>query len=107
VATSLFLLGNAVPWSSLAAVLAAAIAVPLIEELFFRGLLLGILLRSARPVVATLTTAGFFAIVHFLKAPSRSNESVTWLSGFHSIANSFAQFADPMMVLAGLDRKSV
>ena len=101
IATRIFLLRNAVPWSSLAAVLAAAIAVPLIEELFFRGLLLGILLRSARPVVATLTTSGFFAIVHFLKAPSRSNESVNWLSGFHSIANSFAQFADPMMVLAG------
>jgi len=100
IATRGFLLKNAVPWSSLGAVLAAGIAVPLIEELFFRGLLLGILLRSLRPVVATLIISGFFAIVHFLKAPTRPNESVTWLSGFHSIANSFAKFADPMMVLA-------
>ena len=100
IATRIFLLKNAVPWSSLGAVLAAAITVPLIEELFFRGLLFGILLRSLRPVVATLITSGFFAIVHFLKAPTRPNESVTWFSGFHSIANSFAQFADPMMVLA-------
>jgi membrane protease YdiL (CAAX protease family) len=80
--------------------LAAAIVVPLIEELFFRGLFLGILLRSVRPVVAALITSAFFAIVHFLKAPTRTNETVTWLSGFHSIANSFAQFADPMMMLA-------
>jgi membrane protease YdiL (CAAX protease family) len=100
IAIRVFLLKNAIPSSSLGAVLAAAIAVPLIEELFFRGLLLGVLLRSLRSVVATLITSGFFAIVHFLKAPTRPNESVTWLSGFHSIANSFAQFADPMMVLA-------
>jgi membrane protease YdiL (CAAX protease family) len=100
IAIRVLLLKNAVPWSSLGAVLAAAIAVPLIEELFFRGPLLGILLRSLRPIVATLITSGFFAIVHFLKAPTRPSESVTWLSGFHSIANSFAQFADPMMVLA-------
>src|SRR5207249_5567632 len=32
--------------------------------------------------------------------PPRTGESVTWFSGFHSIANSFAQFADPMMMLA-------
>jgi membrane protease YdiL (CAAX protease family) len=100
IATRIFLLKNAVPWSSLGAVLAAAIVVPLIEELFFRGLLFGILLRSLRAVVAILITSAFFAIVHFLKAPDRPNQSVTWLSGFHSIANSFGQFADPMMVLA-------
>src|SRR4029077_2959039 len=83
IGTRIFLLKNAVPWSSLGAVLAAAIVVPLIEELFFRGLLLGILLRGLRPVVATLITSAFFAILHFLKAPARSTESVTWLSGFH------------------------
>jgi membrane protease YdiL (CAAX protease family) len=101
ISTRIFLLKNAAPWNALGAVLAAAIIVPLIEELFFRGLLLGILLRSVRPVVAVLLTSGFFAIVHFLKAPTQTNETVTWLSGFHSIANSFAQFADPMMLLAG------
>src|SRR5205807_4700866 len=93
IGAKIFLLKNAVPWNAFGAVLAAAILVPLIEELFFRGLFLGILLRTLRPVVATLLTSGFFAIVHFLKAPTRTNETVTWLSGFHSIANSFAQFA--------------
>jgi len=99
-ATRIFLPKNAISWNAFGAVLAAAVVVPLIEELFFRGLLLGILLRSLRPVVATLIISGFFAILHFLKAPTRPNESVSWLSGFHSIANSFAQFANPMMVLA-------
>jgi len=100
IATRIFLLKSAIPWSSLGAVVAAAIVVPLIEELFFRGLFLGILLRSSRPIVATLITSTFFAIVHFLKAPAKLSENVTWLSGFHSIANSLVQFVDPMMVLA-------
>ena len=100
IATRIFLLKNAVPWAAFGAVLAAAIIVPLIEELFFRGLFLGILWRSLRPVLAALITSAFFAILHFLIAPTRPNETVTWLSGFHSIANSFAQFADPMMVVA-------
>jgi uncharacterized protein len=100
IATKIFLLKTAIPWNSLGPVMAAAIVVPLIEEVFFRGLFLGILLRSLRPVIATPITSGFFAIVHFLKAPTRPNETVTWLSGFHSVANSFAQFADPMMMLA-------
>jgi len=94
IGTRIFLLKNAVSWNALGAVLATAIVVPLIEELFFRGLFLGILLRSLRPVVVGLITSAFFAVVHFLKAPTGPNENVTWFSGFHSIANSFAQFAD-------------
>jgi membrane protease YdiL (CAAX protease family) len=100
IATRIFLLKNAIPWNAVGAVWVAAVVVPLIEELFFRGLFLGILLRSLRPVLAALITSAFFAIVHFLKAPTRPNETVTWVSGFHSIVNSCAQFADPMMVLA-------
>ena len=100
IATRNFVLKTVMPWSSLVGVFGAAIAVPLIEELFFRGLLLGILLQGLRSILATLITSAFFAIIHFLKAPARSDEVVTWFSGFRSIANSFAQFADPTMVLA-------
>ena len=100
IARRIFIFKNVMPWSSLIGVLGASIAVPLIEELFFRGLLLGILLRGLRPILATLLTSGFFAILHFLKAPSTTNEVVTWFSGFRSVANSFAQFADSTMLLA-------
>jgi membrane protease YdiL (CAAX protease family) len=100
IATRIFVLKTVMPWSSLPGVLGAAIAVPLIEELFFRGLLLGILLRDLRPTVATLLISAFFAVIHFLKAPARPYEVVSWFSGFRSIGNSFGQFADPMMVLA-------
>ena len=100
IATGKFVFKMVMPWSSLVGVLGATIAVPLIEELFFRGLLLGILLRALRPTPAALFTSAFFAVLHFLKAPAATNAVVTWYSGFRSIANSFAQFADPMMVLA-------
>ena len=100
IATRIFTLKIVIPWSSLIGVLGATIAVPLIEELFFRGVLLGILLRALQPILATLFTSAFFAILHFLKAPPSTNEMVTWFSGFRSIANSFAQFADPTMLLA-------
>jgi hypothetical protein len=42
-----------------------------------------------------------YSIVHFLKAPEQTSTTVGWLSGFNSIANGFAQFADPLLVLAG------
>jgi uncharacterized protein len=100
ITTRIFILKTVLPWSSIVGVVGAAIAVPLIEELFFRGLLLGILLRALRPILATLIISAFFAILHFLKAPGDSNDVVTWFSGFRSIANSCTQFADPMMVLA-------
>jgi uncharacterized protein len=100
IVTRIFVLKTVLPWASLVGVVGAAIAAPLIEELFFRGLLLGILLRNLRPMVATLLTSAFFAVIHFLKAPGRTNESVTWFSGFRSLAHSFAQFADPIMLLA-------
>ena len=100
IATKIFVLKTVLPWSSVVGVVGATIAVPLIEELLFRGLLLGILLRDLRPILATLTTSAFFASLHFLKAPPNTAEVVTWFSGFRSIANAFAQFTDPMMVLA-------
>ncbi len=81
-------------------IIAASIAVPLIEETFFRGLILGILLRTGHKDLSILATSALFAVVHFLKAPARTATIVTWSSGFHSIAQSFGQFADPMFVLA-------
>ena len=52
-------------------------------------------------MVAALLSAGIFSIVHFLKAPDQTTTSVGWTSGFVSLAHSFDQFAEPMLVLAG------
>ncbi|MDQ2658914.1 MAG: CPBP family intramembrane metalloprotease [Verrucomicrobiota bacterium] len=79
----------------------SAIVVPFIEEPLFRGLILGVLLRSNRRPIAILLSSAFFSLLHFLKAPEHTSTVVTWNSGFVSIAHSFAQFSDPLLVLAG------
>ncbi len=79
----------------------SALVVPFIEEPIFRGLILGVLLRSCPPIVAALATSGIFSILHFLKAPEHTSTVVTWSSGFVSIANSLTQFNQPLLLLAG------
>ena len=79
----------------------AAIAVPFLEEPIFRGLILGVLLRSLPATTAMLFTSTAFSILHFLKAPEQTNATVTWASGFVSIAHAFSQFAEPLLVLSG------
>ena len=87
-------------WGGLRKTVLAAIFVPLIEETFFRGIVLGILLRSGRRYLSIAATSGIFALVHFLKAPEKGLATVTWRSGFESLANSFSQFAQPLFVVA-------
>jgi membrane protease YdiL (CAAX protease family) len=78
----------------------ASAFVPLLEEILFRGLVLGVLLRSGRKYFAMFVTSALFSILHFLKAPEHTSPVVTWVSGFNSITHSFDQFTDPMLVAA-------
>jgi membrane protease YdiL (CAAX protease family) len=87
-------------WPRLGKVLLAAISVPFIEETFFRGIVLGILLRTGRKLLSVLAVSALFAAVHFLKGSEREPAIATWTSGFQSIRDAFAGFGDPMMVLA-------
>jgi membrane protease YdiL (CAAX protease family) len=88
-------------WAAIAVVGLTATVVAFIEETLFRGLFLGVLLRGNRTLAATLLSSGIFSIVHFLKAPDQTTTSVDWVSGFISLAHSFDQFTEPMLVLAG------
>jgi membrane protease YdiL (CAAX protease family) len=90
-----------VAWPALGMVALSAAVVGIIEEALFRGLFLGVLLRGNRPLAAALLSSGIFSIVHFLKAPDQTTTSVGWTSGFISLAHSFDQFTEPMLVLAG------
>jgi membrane protease YdiL (CAAX protease family) len=87
-------------WPRFGKVLLAAISVPFIEETFFRGIVLGILLRTGRKLLSVVAASALFAAVHFLKGSEREPAIVTWTSGFQSIGAAFAGFADPIMVLA-------
>jgi CAAX protease family protein len=87
-------------WPRLGKVLLAAISVPFIEETFFRGIVLGILLRTGRKVLSVIVVSALFAAVHFLKGSEWEPAIVTWTSGFQSIGDALAGFGDPMLVLA-------
>jgi membrane protease YdiL (CAAX protease family) len=100
-ASPIFALRGAINWPGFFKVIPAALTVPLIEEMFFRGLVLGVLLKSGRRYMSIFVTSALYSIVHFLKAPDRTSEHVTWISGFNSIAHAFVQFADPVLVAAG------
>lgn len=101
VALRLYSTRSSVAWANVGSVALASITVPFIEETLFRGLILGILLRARGAVFATIASAAFFSVVHFLKAPEGTSAAPVWYSGFVSIAHSFDQFRDPMLVLAG------
>jgi membrane protease YdiL (CAAX protease family) len=85
-------------WSSFGKTAIASVTVPFIEEALFRGIILGVLLRSGWKNMSILVTSALYSLVHFLKAPERPAEVVTWFSGFKSIAHSFDRFFDPMLV---------
>jgi membrane protease YdiL (CAAX protease family) len=87
-------------WARFGKILAASATVPFIEEAFFRGIVLGVLLRTGRQYMSILATSAIFSVIHFLKAPERTSATVTWTSGLNSIAHSFEQFGDATMLLS-------
>jgi membrane protease YdiL (CAAX protease family) len=89
-------------WPRFGKILVTSIVVPLIEEPFFRGIILGLLLRAGRKYAAIFVVSALFAVVHFLKAPDRTSTVVTWTSGFSSIAHAFDGVGDPMLLFSAL-----
>lgn len=90
-------------WTSVGSALVAAFSVGFIEEIFFRGALLGLFLKSLSRVQALLWCTFIFAIVHFLKPPESFvllPESVTWMSGFALIGQILKSFSNLNFLLA-------
>ena len=103
IALQIYSLRGSFLWHKMPTVLFAASVVPILEELLFRGFILGVLLRSFSRWSALIFTSALFSMIHFLKAPDATtpNDAVTWTSGFVSIAHSFWQFSDPTLLAAG------
>ena len=96
VAFHVYALRHTFAWARLGKVLVASITVPFIEEALFRGIVLGVLLRTGRKYIGILVVSAVFSAVHFLKALERTSAVVTWISGLNSIAHSFGRVGDPM-----------
>jgi len=79
----------------------SAFVVATIEEVLFRGVLLGIFLRAMKPAPAIAALSFLFAFVHFLEPPvgSRVPDPEAMNAGFILLGQIFGRFADPMSLL--------
>ena len=78
-----------------------AIAVSFLEEILFRGLLMGVFLRSFRPAFTILAISLLFAFVHFLQPPSGTNVSDPYAltAGFEMLALIGQRFLEPQLLI--------
>lgn len=90
-------------WWKLGEPITAALGASLVEEFFFRALLLGLLLGSMPRRLAVFWAVFIFAIVHFLKPPEGwqiSDDQITWTSGFVVLGQMALGFSDIQFLLA-------
>lgn len=75
-----------------------AVAAPLVEEWVFRGLLLGLWLRFAKPAAACIGTSLLFAFLHFMSPPEGSAiaDPAHALAGFDLLGKILLHFTDPL-----------
>ena len=102
IAFHVFLFRHSFAFARFGKMLLASITVPFIEEAFFRGIVLGVLLRTGRKYAAIFAVSAIFSVIHFLKAPEQTSAVVTWTSGFSSIAHAFDAMGDPMLLASAL-----
>lgn len=83
--------------------LAAALLIAIIEEAFFRAVLLGGMLDDFGSRPALILSAAVYALAHLVRAPARFQlHGVHPLAGFEVLAASFGQFSDPVALLPPL-----
>lgn len=81
--------------SSLSKALTVAIIVALLEEPLFRGLLLGGLLTRSSQAFAILTSACYYALLHFLHSElTFADSELTWVSGYMVVLDAFSHLLD-------------
>lgn len=74
---------------------APAIIASLLEEWLFRGLMLGLWLRTSGPIKATIYSSLLFAFLHFLKPPGGLADPHSSLAGFELLGKVLLHFAEP------------
>ncbi len=82
-------------------ILAAAAVVALLEEWLFRGVLLGMWLRSSRPRSACVGISLLFAFLHFLKPPDGRAvaDPGAASAGFELLGNILLHFTNPLFLV--------
>ena len=102
-AADAFVWKKSIAWgSAIRESLVRAAGAGILEEWFFRGALLGLMLRASSPRRALLFVTTVFAAVHFLQAPEKLviRDGVEWGTGFWLIGQILGSFADANFILA-------
>lgn len=81
-----------------------AIGAPLVEEFLFRGLLLGVWLRIAKPITACLIVSLLFACLHFMSPPpwAHIGDPTSSTAGFHLLGAIVENFTNPRFIVTEL-----
>ncbi len=72
-----------------------AVGASFVEEWLFRGLLLGLWLRLAKPASACIGSSLLFAFLHFLKPPGGVTDPTHPLAGFELLSKILLHFTEP------------
>jgi membrane protease YdiL (CAAX protease family) len=79
-----------------------AVAVAMLEEFLFRGVLLGLLRQVMVPAAAVVVAAIPFALLHFFNLPRGGDEAIAWWSGLTSLARVITSLPPWPFLLWGL-----
>ena len=83
--------------------LAAAIAIGILEEAFFRAFLFGAMRTDFRRSGALAASSAIYAAAHLVRSPARFYVTgLDWTAGLRTLAGSIAQFAHPWTALPTL-----
>ena len=77
----------------------AGLAVAVVEETFFRGLMYRAISRESGHWAGAWLTAIVYSAIHFLARSKIPPDEVAWDSGFHLLGGVLTHFANPLPVL--------
>ncbi|MEK7678288.1 MAG: type II CAAX endopeptidase family protein [Verrucomicrobiota bacterium] len=80
-------------WRHLRNATLAAAFVALLEELFFRGVLLGALRKTCHRATAVILSSAVYALLHFFQRPE-APEAIEWSSGLMVLAGMLRGFGE-------------
>jgi CAAX protease family protein len=103
VQAGIYRMRDELPFARLALVALSAVVVSVLEEMLFRGAILGLVRRTLAPYPAIALVSALYSIVHFIQPPQETvpADAVGFLSGFALLPEVFWQFTQPVLVLSG------
>src|SRR5208282_2208082 len=100
--TGVYRLRSHIPYEKLAWLPVTALVVSVIEEILFRGVLQGVVRKTAVDGFAILSVAALFAAVHFLNPRGGTVPvEIHWWSGLGLLPGTLWQFRQPALLLGG------